>query len=135
MVLRIGRLSTNHSIKQQGEIFGVAITLASRVLPIPTQLEVGLKNMQKGLRKISQTVGQELHIQLQDRGDKLAYIDETCAFCAGKQSTQPMCWSFTGSLQEGGRWLTGKEFEIVEVECRAMGAPACVWEISKTPKE
>jgi len=36
---------------------------------------------------------------------------------------------------EGVRWLTGKEFEVEEVECRATGAPACVWEISKTPKE
>jgi len=32
-------------------------------------------------------------------------------------------------------WLTGKNFEIQEVECRAQGAKACVWEISKTPKE
>jgi hypothetical protein len=29
------------------------------------------------------------------------------------------------------RWATGKEAEIEEVECRAMGAPACVWVIGK----
>jgi predicted hydrocarbon binding protein len=134
MVLRIGRLSTNYSIQQQGELFGIAIAIASRVLPIPTQLEVGLKNMQKGFRTLSQSVGQEIDLHVEDRGDKLAYIDGTCAMCAGKQSTQPMCWLFTGTLQEATRWLTDKEFEVVEVECRAMGAPACVWEISKKPK-
>ena len=46
-----------------------------------------------------------------------------------------MCWLFTGTSLKAGRWQTGKELEIVEVECRAMGAPACVWEVSKTPKD
>jgi predicted hydrocarbon binding protein len=54
--------------------------------------------------------------------------------CAGKLADTPICWLFTGSLEESLRWLTGKEFEIVEVECRAAGAPACVWEVPKTPK-
>jgi hypothetical protein len=26
-----------------------------------------------------------------------------------------------------------KEVEVKEIECRAMGAPACVWEMSKLP--
>jgi predicted hydrocarbon binding protein len=39
------------------------------------------------------------------------------------------------STQEAIHWLTGKEFEVQKVECRAMGAPACVWEINKTPKQ
>jgi predicted hydrocarbon binding protein len=29
----------------------------------------------------------------------------------------------------------GKEYDIQETECRALGAPACGWEISKQPKE
>jgi len=45
-----------------------------------------------------------------------------------------MCWTWIGSLQEASFWLTGKEFEIEEAECRAKGAPACVWEVSKTEK-
>jgi predicted hydrocarbon binding protein len=32
-------------------------------------------------------------------------------------------------------WQTGKELEIEEVQCRAEGAPTCIWEISKKPKE
>ena len=31
--------------------------------------------------------------------------------------------------------VDGKELEIDEVQCRAQGAPTCVWEISKKPKE
>jgi hypothetical protein len=54
--------------------------------------------------------------------------------CAG----MPVSAGATGqskSTQEAIHWLTGKEFEVQEVECRAMGAPACVWEINKTPKQ
>lgn len=135
MLLRTGRLSTLLAIEKQGKAFGIAILVASKVLPIPTQLKVGMEKMQEGFRKQSQAVGQEQRMRIKDRGTKLAYITEDCAMCAGKQADGPICWLFTGSLQESVRWLTGKEFEIIEVECRAAGAPACVWEINKTPKE
>ncbi len=68
-------------------------------------------------------------------GDKLAYITEDCPMCAGKLADEPICWLWTGSLKEAAHWQTGKEFEVVQVACRAMGDPACVWEIGKTPKE
>ena len=58
-----------------------------------------------------------------------------CPLCAGKAADLSMCWGRNGTLQESALWLTGREFAVEEVECRAMGAPACVWEISKTPKK
>ena len=130
MLLRAGRLAALHGISQQGALFGIAAAVASRILPIPTQLNLGLERMQDGFRKIMDG----MRLSIEDRGDKLAYISETCPMCAGKHADAPICWLWTGSLQESIRWQTGKEFEIVEVECRATGAPACVWEISKAPK-
>ncbi len=135
MLLRTGRLSALHAVEKQGKAFGVAVLVASKVLPLPTQLKVGMEKMQEGFRKQSQTVGQDQRAHIEDRGDRFAYVLEDCAMCAGKKADQPICWLFTGSLQESLRWLTGKEFDIVETECRAMGAPACVWEVPKTPKE
>ncbi len=135
MLLRIGRLSCKHAIERQGAVFGLAATLAAKVLPIPVQLKMSLENMQKGFRALSQSVGEDMRIRLEDRGNKLAYIAEDCAMCAGKQANAPICLIHSGVLQEGARWLSGKEFEIEEVECRAMGAPACVWEINKQSKE
>jgi predicted hydrocarbon binding protein len=133
MLLRIGRLSAKHAIEQQGALFGLAAVLASKVLPIPAQLKIGLENMQGGFCKIWQSFGQEMHLHVQDRGAKMVYVAETCTMCAGKQADGPICLSWTGALKESVHWVTGKEFKIEEVECRAMGAPACVWEISKTP--
>ena len=130
MVLRIGRLSTHHAIEQQSALFGIAAAVASKVLPIPTQLKLGLERMQDGFRKLM-----DMRLHVENRGEKLAYVTETCPMCAGKQAGEPICWLWVGALQESARWQTGKEFEVEQVECRAMGAPACVWEINKTPKE
>jgi predicted hydrocarbon binding protein len=134
MVLRIGRLSARHGIEQQSAVFGIATLVASKLLPVSTQARMGMEQIQGGFRKLYDSVGHDVHMHLEDRGDKFAYVFTDCSICAGKQADEPMCWLFTGVLQEAGRWQTGKEFEIVEVECRAMGAPACVWEVGKTPK-
>jgi predicted hydrocarbon binding protein len=135
MLLRVGRVSSKHAIEQQGALFNVAATAAIKVLPVQMQLRVGLENMQKGFRKMWQTFGVEFDVSLEDRGEKFAYVAPQCPMCAGLQADRAVCLSFTGSLQESARWLTGHDFQVDEVECRALGAPACVWEISKKRKE
>jgi predicted hydrocarbon binding protein len=134
MLRRIGRLSAQHGIRQQGAVFGLATALSSKLLPVPMQLKIGLTSMQNGFRKLSQEVGQEVGLALEDRGDRLAYIDRDCSQCAGKEADTQICLIRTGTLQAALGWLTGKEFDVQEVACRAMGDPACVWEINKTPK-
>lgn len=134
MVLRIGRISAKHGIEQQGALFGLGVVIAAKVLPIPMQLKIGLDTIQNGFKKLAASVGQELHLRVEDRGDRWAYVAPECAMCAGKQADDRICWLFNGTLQESLRWQTGKDLDIQEVECRALGAPACVWEVSKTPK-
>jgi len=133
MVLRIGRISTQHGINEQSTAFNVATLLATKLLPAPARIRIGMENMQRGYRKYSQEVGQDQVLALEDRGETLAYVAETCPVCAGKQSDGPMCALFDGVLTEAVHWLTGRDFDVREVECRAMGAKACVWEIAKQP--
>ena len=135
MTIRIGRLSAQYAVEQQSAAFGLStLVKASRLLPLGAQQKAGLTVMQNGLRKFAQAVNQEMQLRLEDRGHAIAYIDATCAVCAGKQADTHVCWVFNGTLAESSHWLTGKDFEVQEVECRAMGAPACVWEVSKTPR-
>ena len=89
----------------------------------------------EAVRRASQFIGQEHRLSLEHQGDKLVYSVQDCIFCAGKQSNKPMCMYLTGNLQGALYWLTGEEFRIEEVECRAMGEKACVWEIHKQPKQ
>ena len=135
MTLRIGRISTRRAIDQQSALFGVAALMAAKLLPIPTQLKMGMESPIGGFKKLSATVGEEYVAHVEDRGDKLAFVLHTCAMCAGKQADQPICQLYTGTLLESTKWLTGKDFDVQEVACRSMGAPDCVWEVSKTPKE
>lgn len=131
MTMRVGRSSVRHGIEQQSEVFGIAVLIASKLLPLPTQIRKGLESMQNGYRRLMPDV----KLLLEDRGDKIAYITETCSLCAGKEANSHICWTFSGVLQGLLNWQTGKELEIDEVQCRAQGAPTCVWEISKKPKE
>jgi predicted hydrocarbon binding protein len=134
MALRIGRQSARHAIEQQGALFGTAALLASKVLPISTQIKMGLSAMQAGLRRLSQAVGQDRKIEIADRGDAWAYIDHQCAMSAGKSADEPIGWIQTGVIQESLHWQIGKDFEVEQIACRSMGAPASIWLINKTPK-
>ena len=131
MTMRVGRISARHGIEQQSEIFGIAVLIASKILPLPTQIKKGLESMQNGYRRLMPNV----RLSLEDRGDKIAYVTETCSLCAGKEANAHICWTFGGVIQGLLSWQTGKELEIDEVQCRAQGAPTCVWEISKKPRE
>ena len=74
-----------------------------------------------------------LEYLIDNLGDRFSYVDQHCWQCAGKAADEPICLIRAGTLQEALHWLTGQEFEVHETECRAVGAPACVWEILKTP--
>ncbi len=131
MTMRVGRISARHGIELQSDIYGLAKLIVSRMLPASTQIKLGLEAMQNGYRRLMPHV----RLSIEDRGDKWAYITETCSSCAGKEATDHICWTFGGILQELLHWQTGKEFDIAEVQCRAQGGPVCVWEINKKPKE
>ncbi len=135
VVIRIGRISSKFATEKQGAVFNVTAMTALKFLPPSSQIKMVLENIQGGFRKIYKDSGSEIQIRMEDRGDIWAYIAETCPLCAGKESDLPICWSWIGTLKESLRWFTGKEFDVEEVECRAMGASACVWEVSKTAKE
>jgi predicted hydrocarbon binding protein len=134
MALRIGRQSARYAIDYQGAIFGTAALLAAKVLPVSTQIKMGLSAMQLGFRRLAQAVGQDRTLSLEDRGEAWAYIDPQDPISAGKQSDEVMGYIQTGAIQEALRWQSGKEFTVEQVACRSMGASASVWLIYKAPK-
>lgn len=132
---RTGRISSKHAIEKQAVVFNVAACMAVRLPPFQSQISTGLDNMIAGFQKLWNDYGEEAIIFKEDRGDSIAYIQQTYPTCAGKQADEPICHQATGMLLESIEWLTGKKVSIREAEYRAMGAPSCVLEISKTPGE
>ncbi len=135
MVIRSGRLTSKYAIEKQSGVYNVAAKTAARFMPSALQVKLVLDSMANGYNKLYAENGQELHFSVVDRGDKWAFVSVECPLCAGKCADMPMCWGRIGTLKEGLLWLTGKDFDVDEVECRAMGAPACVWEVCKSPRE
>ncbi|MBZ0278625.1 MAG: 4-vinyl reductase [Anaerolineae bacterium] len=135
MVMRIGRESAKKAIDHQSGVFNLATVLAAKLLPSATQVKMGLSAMLAGFKVISEKAGQEYKATIEDRGDKWAYIVETCHLCAGKHADSHICWMYEALIEEACRQVFGKFYDVVEVECRAMGAPACVFEVPKQPSE
>ena len=134
MVIRSGRLTSKYAIEKQSSVYNVAAKTAAKLMPSGMQVKLVLDSMVNGYNKLYAENGQELHFSVEDRGEKWAFVSVECPLCAGKSADMPMCWGRIGLLKESLSWLTSKEFDIEEVECRALGANACVWEISKSPK-
>ena len=134
ILTRAGGSTYARGLEQYGPLLGAAIT-AMRILPDGTRLKTGLEGMKFVWDKMYKDVNlPTLDHQVEDCGDHIRYSIGKCMVCAGKQSDAPMCHMGAGLLSEGIQWLTGKEYEVHEIECRAMGAGACVYRISKTPK-
>ena len=135
MVMRIGRTSYKLAMERYNALMGTAALKAVRLLPEDKRIKVGLELMKFTFDRLYSSNGlHPLQIQVEDRGDRVAYILRDCMACAGQYADAHMCYVASGLFQEGMRWLTNKDYDIREIECRAMGAPACVWEINKTPK-
>lgn len=133
MTLRIGRIAADHTYEQLDERFKLSkLAAASKLLPAAAQLKASVMVMQKVLTDLSKQIGNNIVLKIEDRGDKLAYIDETCVCCAGKETDQPICHVLTGALDQNAQRM-GRKFNVMQVECRAMGHAACVWEFDKKP--
>ena len=135
MVIRLGRLTSKYAIEKQSGVYNVAAKTAAKLMPSGMQVKLVLDSMVNGYNKLYAENGQALHFRVEDHGHAWAFVSVECPLCAGKAADLPMCWGRIGTLKESLTWLTSKDFDVEEVECRALGAAACVWEVSKSPKE
>lgn len=135
MVMRVGRIQARKSIEHQSGTFNLATVIAAKLLPSGTQVKMGLSAMLSGFKVLAEKAGQEFKGSIEDRGENWALIMATCPLCAGKHSDSHICWLMEAGIEEAMRQVFGKFFDVVETECRAKGAPACVFEVPKKPSE
>ena len=135
IVMRIGRKAYLLGSEQFATTVGPAAHAALKLLPEGMRAQKSLEMVKLGFDIFYRQPGAQVRFRVEDRGERLAYIAETCPICSGKLSDEKMCQLLTGFLLEGLHNVYGKEYQAMEMECRALGAPACVWEVSKLPKE
>ena len=63
--------------------------------------------------------------------DKVIFSYYNCPYCEGVQRDKPICFYDVGILKALAEWGTGKPQKVTEIECGAMGAEACVYEITE----
>ena len=126
MLRRIGKASFQYGVREQAALLGVA-GVAMKLLPERQRIKFILKAMADALKKSNPQVD----AWLDDSGERLAYLDATCAICHSRHAETPVCYLYVGSIAEAVKWATGKEHEIVETQCFAKGDPHCRFEVGE----
>jgi hypothetical protein len=124
MLRRIGKASFQYGVREQAALLGVA-GVALKLLPEKQRIKFILNGMADALKKSNP----EVNAWVDDTGDKLAYIESTCAICHSRHSETPICHLYVGSVSEAVQWATGKEYGITETHCLAKGDEYCRFEV------
>lgn len=124
MLRRIGKASFQYGLREQSALLGVA-GVALKLLPERQRIKFILNGMADALKKSNP----EVNAWIDESGDRLAYIEATCAICHGRHSATPICYLYLGSIAEAVQWATGREYEIRETHCIAKGDEYCRFEV------
>lgn len=135
MVMRIGRISARKGIEHQSGVFNLATVLAAKLMPSSTQIKMGLSAMLAGFKVMAEKFGAEFKGEILDGGDHWIYSIQTDPISAGKSADGPIGWLIEGMIEESGRQIFGKFFDVTQIACRSTGAPASVWHVPKQPSE
>ncbi len=126
MLRRIGKASFQYGIREQSALLGVA-GVGLKLLPERQRIKFILNGMVSALKKSNSQVD----AWVDESGDKIAYVESTCAICHGRHSTEPICYLYVGSIEEAVHWATGKDYKIIETHCIAKGDPYCRFEVGE----
>ena len=121
---RIGKASFQYGVREQSALLGVA-GVALKLLPEKQRIKFILNGMADALKKSNP----EVQAWVDESGDRIAYVESTCAICHGRHSPTPICYLYVGSITEAVQWATGKEYEIVETHCVAKADEYCRFEV------
>ena len=123
---RICKASFQYGVREQAALLGVA-GVALKLLPERQRIKFILNGMADALKKSNP----EVNAWVDDSGDRLAYVESTCAICHSRHSAESICHLYVGSVAEAVQWATGREFVITETHCLAKGDEYCRFEVGE----
>lgn len=126
ILLRVGRASFQYAVREQAALLGIA-GAALKILPQKQRIKFILNSLVNALKKTNPQV----EAWSGELDGKLVYVEQTCAICYGRQSEQPICHLYVGSISEAIKWATGKVYPVVETHCVAKGDPYCRFEVEE----
>jgi hypothetical protein len=126
MLRRIGKASFQYAVREQAALLGIA-GVALKLMPERGRIKFILKSTADALKKSNPQV----EAWVEEKDDKIAYYESTCAICHSRKSAEPICHLYVGSLSEAVQWATGKAYEITETHCMARGDEWCRFEVGQ----
>jgi bacteriochlorophyll 4-vinyl reductase len=123
---RVGKASFEYAVREQSALLGLA-GAALKLLPEKQRIKFILNQMVSALKKTNAQV----EAWVDDSGERVAYLESTCAICHSRTSDKPICHLYIGSIGEAVRWATGREHVITETHCLAKGDPCCRFEVGE----
>jgi bacteriochlorophyll 4-vinyl reductase len=125
LLLRWGKLTFQYALESQPTLFGLT-GLVTTFMGEERKTRFILKRVLKE----SETLYDVPHILTED--DDNFYVEiENCFYCGNVKSETCVCWPPVGFWIAMMKWITGKEHNVKEIECRAQGAESCKFVIPK----
>ncbi len=91
MLRRIGKASFQYGMREQSGLMGVA-GMALKLLPERQKIKFILNGMADALKKSNAQV----NAWVDESGDRLAYVESTCAICHSRHGSDPICHLYVG---------------------------------------
>jgi len=121
---RVGRETFHIVLREQSTL----MSSAKRVIRL-WKPEQRIHIMMQTILDTQRKTNPHAEIWLEEKHDQLAYIEQNCLVCVGRQSSQPVCHITVGYIHEALQWATDKEVEVSETNCIAKGDAFCRFSI------
>lgn len=130
----VSAVAGKDAIESGQERFGAIASAASAALKVgspSSKVGIGLKFMARMVVALSDQIA-----EVEEADDHYLYHIHRCPYCWGwHNATEPVCWYVVSNLAASLQWALGKQFNVTELKCAAMGHSACIFRIDKTPVE
>jgi divinyl protochlorophyllide a 8-vinyl-reductase len=110
-----------------GSLTGVttsAFSMAMRLMPGRLRRKAAFKIISSAIVQIT-----GVPPKIEEGKGKFTLHYYNCPYCEGTQSDEPICYYDVGIMKAVAEWGMGKPQKVTEIECAAVGAEACVFEI------
>ena len=125
LLTRWGKLTFDYALESNPTLFGLA-GFATKFMSEEGKARFILKRVLKE----SENLYGVPHV-LTETPDAFNIEIQNCFYCGNHKSNQCICWPPVGFWKSMMRWATGKDYDVHETECIAMGAESCKYVIPK----
>jgi predicted hydrocarbon binding protein len=129
LALRAGRATFKDILSKYGDMAGVT-DLAFKVLPLNPKIHFGLNTVAKTFTRVS-----DQETSVREEADTFVWTIHHCPSCWSRHGSDvPVCYVPIGFLQAALDWVSnGRDFQVNESRCSAMGSDVCEFIIQKEP--